>query len=167
MIEEGDHAPEFALPGSPPDGDGSEIETYSLAEATDRGPAVLNFYLFDFHPACTENVCDLHNLAWFDLADDVTVFGVSTDRTFSHGAFADAEDLGFALLSDSDGSVAESYGVLYEEFGGHHRIAKRSAFVVDQAGVVRYAWSTDEPTVQPDWSAVELAVKRARVPAAR
>lgn len=167
MIDEGSDAPGFSLPGSSPDADGAEIETYTLADAREEGPVVLNFYLFDFHPACTENVCDLHNLAWFDLADDVTVFGVSTDRTFSHGAFADAEGLGFALLSDSDGSVAESYGVLYDEFGGHHRIAKRSVFVVDQAGVVRYAWSTDEPTVQPEWSAVELAVKRARGSVAR
>jgi peroxiredoxin len=71
------------------------------------------------------------------------VFCISTDRSFSHRAFAETEELAFALLSDSDGSVAESY----EEFNGHKRIAKRSVFVVDTDGTIRYAWSTDDPTV--------------------
>ena len=94
-----------------------------------------------------------------DLQPAGTVFGISTDRSFSHRAFAETEELAFALLSDSDGSVAESYDVFYEEFNGHKRIAKRSVFVVDTDGTIRYAWSTDDPTVQPDFSAVKDALE--------
>jgi len=103
-------------------------------------------------------VTNLH----IDLQPAGTVFGISTDRSFSHRAFADTEDLAFALLSDSDGSVAESYDVFYEEFNGHKRIAKRSVFVVDTDGTIRYAWSTDDPTVQPDFSAVKDALEALR-----
>jgi len=39
---------------------------------------------------------------WLDLDDRVTVFGISTDRTFSRRAFADTEELAFTLLPDSD-----------------------------------------------------------------
>ncbi|MFB6219742.1 MAG: redoxin domain-containing protein [Halobacteriaceae archaeon] len=157
MLTEGDTAPGFTLPGA--SADDEEPTRYSLSAALRDGPAVLNFYLFDFHPECTEHMCGLHNLAWFDLADSVTVFGISSDRTFSHRAFAEAEGLAFPLLSDSDGSVAADYGVLYEEFDGHKHIAKRSVFVVDTDRTVRYAWSTDDPAVQPDWSAALDAVE--------
>jgi peroxiredoxin len=159
MLPEGTAAPEFTLPGTAMDRDATEISEYSLADALQRGPVIINFYLFDFHPECTEHMCSLHNLAWFDIDDQVTVFGISTDRSFSHQAFAETEELAFALLSDSDGSVAESYDVFYEEFNGHKRIAKRSVFVVDTDGTIRYAWSTDDPTVQPDFSAVKDALE--------
>lgn len=163
MLPEGSDAPDFSLPGTAPRADGDPPVEYSLADSLADGPALLNFYLFDFHPACTANMCDLGELAWFDLDEDLSVFGISTDRAFSHAAFAEAEDLTFPLLSDSDGSVAEAYGVLYDEFRGHRRIAKRSLFLIDTDGTVRYAWRAASPDDQPDWQAVKAAVdERAR-----
>jgi peroxiredoxin len=156
MLDEGATAPAFSLPGATADGDA--VRAYDLDDALDDGPVVLNFYVFDFHPSCLEHLCALHELAWFDLDPDVTTFGISTDRSFSHRAFAESEDLGATLLSDSDGSVAEAYDVIYDEFEGHKRIAKRSVFVIDADRTIRYAWSTDDPSVQPDWSAVRDAI---------
>lgn len=155
MLSTGTSAPEFTLPGTAGGHDETEVTRHDLSEALQHGPVLINFYLFDFHPKCTENLCELHDLAWFDLDESVTVFGISSDRSFSHRAFADTEELAFTLLSDSDGSVAEAYDVFYEEFNGHKRIAKRSVFLVDPDRTVRYAWSTDDPTVQPDWSSVK------------
>ncbi|MFC7074085.1 redoxin domain-containing protein [Halovenus rubra] len=156
MLSTGSAAPNFTLPGTSPDSD--QPTEYTLSAALETGPVVLNFYLFDFHPACTEHMCDLHELAWFDLNDDVTVFGISTDRTFSHQAFAESEELDIRLLSDSDGTVAEAYDALYDEFKGHKRIAKRSVYVVDTAGNIAYAWQTESPQEQPDWSEVRDAL---------
>jgi len=163
MLPEGTAAPEFTLPGTAMDRDTTDISEYSLSDALQHGPVVINFYLFDFHPECTEHMCSLHDLVWFDLDDRVTVFGISTDRSFSHQAFADAEELAVTLLSDSDGSVAESYDVFYEEFNGHKRIAKRSVFVVDTDGTIQYAWSTDDPSAQPDFTAVKEALEKLEV----
>ena len=156
MLQEGAEAPGFSLPGT--DDAGSELREYNLADALDAGPVLVNFYVFDFHPQCTDHVCSLHDVAWFELDDRLTVFGISTDRTFSHSAFARQEGLTFPLLSDSDGNVAEAYDVLFDEFQGHKRIAKRSVFLVDTDGTVRFAWSTEDPTTQPDWGAVKDAV---------
>lgn len=156
MIQEGTAAPTFRLPGT--DDASDDFQEYSLDDALASGPVLLNFYLFDFNPKCTDHVCSLHDVAWFELDDRLTVFGISTDRTFSHAAFATQEGLRFPLLSDSDGDVAERYDVLYEEFQGHKRIAKRSVFLVDTDGVVRYAWSSDDPSDQPDWGEVRDAV---------
>jgi peroxiredoxin len=157
MLSEGTTAPDFELPGSSTDGD-EKIGSYRLSTLLADGPVLLNFYLFDFHPACTTTLCDLHDIEWFTLDTDISVLGVSTDRTFSHRAFAEDQGLGFPLLSDSDGSVAEDYGVLYDEYQGHKRIAKRSVFVVDTDRTVRYAWVADDPANGPDWDAVRAAV---------
>lgn len=156
MIEEGQQAPDFALPGVSADGD---IREFGLSEAVTDGPVVLNFYVFDFHPECTEHMCDLNNLSWFRLDDGVTAFAISADQSFSHREFAAAQNLDFPLLSDSDGAVAEAFGVLYEEFKGHKRVAKRSVFVIDTERVVRYAWRTDDPSDHPDWTTVTETVQ--------
>lgn len=158
MIAEGDRAPGFDLPGTTADAHDEDVTRHTLADALEDGPVVLSFYLFDFHPECTDHMCSLHDLAWLELEDDVTVFGVSTDKSFSHKAFADSENIAFRLLSDSDGSVAEEYGVLYDEFNGHKRVSKRSVFVVDTDQTVQYAWVTEDPHTQPDWVPVRDAL---------
>jgi peroxiredoxin len=157
MLETGTQAPEFTLPGVESSHD-DEIHLYELSDGLAETPLLLNFYLFDFHPACTNNLCDLHDISWFTVDESVTAFGISTDRIFSHREFGHQQHLDFPLLSDSDGSVAESYDVLYEEFNDHKRIAKRSVFVIDTDQVIRYAWSTDDPADQPDWDRVKDAV---------
>ncbi|WP_018257455.1 redoxin domain-containing protein [Halomicrobium katesii] len=157
MLELGDTAPDFTLQGIR-GAESSDIETVTLSERLETGPAVLNFYLFDFHPECRRNVCELHDLAWFDLDEQVHTFGISTDSVFSHGEFARQEGLEYPLLSDNDGSVAESYGILTDERQGHRRVARRAVFVVDQTGSVRYRWVADAPDEQPEWEAIKDVV---------
>jgi peroxiredoxin len=50
VLTAGDRAPGFVLPGTT----GDAVESYALADHVERGPLVLIFYVFDFHPACTE-----------------------------------------------------------------------------------------------------------------
>jgi peroxiredoxin len=151
VIDHGEEAPDFALPGV---ADG-ERSTYRLGDILETGSAaVLAFYIFDFHPACTTEWCSLRDADWLTFLDAVQVLGIGTDRVFSHGQFAAEHDLGFPLLSDSDGAVSERYGVLYDEFDGHRRVSKRAVFVVDPTGVVRYRWVADDPQTQPDLAAV-------------
>jgi peroxiredoxin len=154
MLTEGDTAPDFLLPGT----DGEAVEPYAMVEHVDRGPVVLAFYVFDFHPACTEEVCSIRDLSWFDLHPDASVLAVSTDSAFSHAAFAREYDIDFPLLSDSTGTVADAYGVRDSDVAGHGLVARRSVFVVDDEWTVRYAWGADEPTDRPDWDAVKDAL---------
>lgn len=153
MLEPGDEAPAFSLPGS----DGGEVREHSLEEHLAGATVVLTFYVFDFHPACTRHVCSLRDLNWFEVAPSVRPLAVSTDSAHSHRAFAAEHDLAFPLLSDSDGRVSEAYGVLEDEYAGHSRVPRRSAFVVDADRTVRYAWVADDQAEQPDWRAVKAA----------
>ena len=148
MVNIGDTAPSFELPGT--GGSDADVPTYSLGEALEGGPVVLGFYAFDFHPGCTEQLCSIRDLSWFDINPDVSVFGISTDRVFSHQKFAEQHDIEFPLLSDSDGRVAESYGVLRDELLGHRRVSKRAMFLLDTDGTVRYRWAGEDPEAIPD-----------------
>ncbi|MGH8926918.1 MAG: redoxin domain-containing protein, partial [Acidimicrobiia bacterium] len=69
--------------------------------------------------------------------------------TFSQMAFADSTGTKFPLLSDWGGAVAEAFGVLYNEWKGHTRVAKRSVFVIDTDSVIRYRWVTDDALALP------------------
>ena len=151
MLERGDTAPAFSLPGAV---DG-EIERVSLSEYTGEGVVVLVFYPADFSPTCTDELCSLCELDLVDLQRDVTILGLSTDTAYSHREFASQYNLTFPLLSDNDGSVAETYGVLATEgFEGHRRIAKRSVFVLDPDRRIRHTWVSEDPSVMPDLEAL-------------
>ena len=86
-----------------------------------------------------------------------SIAAVAVTPTFSQMAFAGHTGVGFPLLSDWGGLVAEAYGVLYDEWKGHTRVAKRSVFVIDTNNLIRYAWATDDALVLPPLiEAVEL-----------
>ena len=65
---------------------------------------------------------------------DSVVFGISTDSLKTNKEFAESLDLEFALLSDEDGSVARSYGVLMDGMN----MAKRATFVIDKEGKISH-----------------------------
>lgn len=63
----------------------------------------------------------------------MTVYGVSLDDVASQRAFHDAHELGFALLSDADGSAAAKLGAMSPR-GAY---ARRVTFVIDPEGILR------------------------------
>lgn len=153
MLSDGTAAPDFILPGS----DGSEVREYMLADATREGPVVLVFYPFDFYPPAADLLGELR-----DRLDQwpagVSAMGVSRDSAFSHHAFAREAEIPFPLLSDSDGHVSETYGVLAERLEAHGPVPRPAAFVVDARTKIRYAWAGDDPDERPDWDAIGAAL---------
>lgn len=122
----GDTAPAFDLPGT-------NGHHYSLVEYAGR-PVVLVFYPGDGTPVCTKQLNSYNDdLARFDELD-AQVLGISPQGVASHEAFAAKHGLSFPLLADTDKVVAAAYGVL-----GPLGFLRRSVFVIDGAGVIRYA----------------------------
>ncbi len=83
----------------------------------------------------------------FDAAG-VQPVGISRDSPYTHIAWTQALDLNFGLLSDFNGDAVRAFGIGFE-FRGFHDVAQRTAFLVDETGVVRAAWSYDSGDV-PD-----------------
>ena len=88
---------------------------------------------------------------------------ISVESDRAHKAFAESLDLTFPLLSDFNRQVVKQFGIDYTEdapFSGFWGMSRRSVFVLDNNGVVRYTWVTDDPLVEPDYEAVVLAVEQ-------
>ena len=89
------------------------------------------------------------------------MLGLCVESDRAHIAFARSLDLPFPLLSDFNRQVVGQFGVAYtpeEPFSGFWGMSRRSVFVLDSAGTVRYAWVTDDPLVPPDLEDVLAAV---------
>ena len=94
---------------------------------------VLVFYPGDNTPVCTKQlVCYNNELAQFSELD-AQVLALSAQDLESHEKFAAQHGFQFPLLADTEKSVARAYGVL-----GPLGIPRRSVFVIDASGVVRY-----------------------------
>jgi thioredoxin-dependent peroxiredoxin len=128
----GDQAPDFTLHGT--DGTVDGRRAYSLDEYRDH-PVVLVFYPADHSPVCTAQLTSYtHDISQF--ADvGAQVLALSPQSVAEHERFA-ADNGGFAfpLLADEDKAVGTRYAVL-----GPLGYYKRSIFVVDRAGTIRYA----------------------------
>lgn len=103
-VNVGDKAPEF----SALDENGKE---WKSAEHVGKKVVVVYFYPADMTGGCTKQACafrdDLSKLK--DLG--VEVVGVSGDSVRNHQLFRKAHDLNFTLLADTEGKVAEAFGV--------------------------------------------------------
>ena len=74
--------------------------------------------------------------------------GISRDSPYTHIAWTQALDLNFGLLSDFNGEAVRGFGIGFE-FRGFHDVAQRSAFLIDEGGVIRNAWNYETGDV-PD-----------------
>lgn len=154
MLENGTEAPSFSLPGV----EGGDVRQFSLGEYLGENVVVLCFYPAAFDPHCPRRGGWLQDLDLLALQRNVAVLAVGPDTAYSHREFADSYNLDCPLLADTAGVVAEAYGVL-DEFEGHQQVPRRAVFVLDDRGVVRYAWTADAPDDRPAVEAVRAAIR--------
>ncbi len=122
----GDEAPDFTLPGT----GGRSITLSDLRGA----PVVLAFYPGDNTPVCTKQLDSYQgDLVSFE-AVGAKMIGISPQSVESHNEFSCKRGYGFPLLADEDKKVGESYGVV-----GPIGFYRRCVFVIDSAGIIRYA----------------------------
>jgi peroxiredoxin len=69
----------------------------------------------------------------------VQPYAISRDSPYTHVAWTQALDLDFPLLSDWNADATRGFGVGFD-FRGLKDVSQRSAFLIDQEGVVRGAW---------------------------
>lgn len=122
-----------------PDGTEGEVRFRDLW--SDR-PVLLTFYTADFSPDCVEEWCAFRDFDRFASGEAVQVVGVSKSGPRLHRQFIDRLGFQFPLYADTDLELARAFGVDYRTFGLFRR-ARRSCFLLDGAGVVRYRWVGD------------------------
>ncbi|HEX8493168.1 MAG TPA: thioredoxin-dependent thiol peroxidase [Pyrinomonadaceae bacterium] len=131
MLKEGDVAPDFTTRNA-------QGQPVRLADF--RGQkVVLYFYPKDDTPGCTKEACSFRD-ADDDLAKNgIKVLGVSLDSEESHQQFASKYSLPFTLLSDTDHSVSDLYGVYGEQTYGERKYMglARKTFLIDEEGRIK------------------------------
>ena len=147
VVAVGDDAPEFSAPLA-----NGEIDEFGLSAALEEGPVVLAFFPGAFTSVCTGEMRTFRDRIENLTTEGATLYGVSTDSPFALNEFRDKLGLEFGLLSDADKELIDAYDISmdFAEMGVHD-LAKRSVFVVDGDGTVRYAWVSDDPGVEPDY----------------
>jgi glutaredoxin-dependent peroxiredoxin len=150
-VNVGDKAPEFTLPDT-------ELKPRSLKDFQGK-KVVLAFFVGAFTSNCTKEMCSFRD-STVRLADmNAQVVGVSVNDPFSNKAFAEENRFTFPILSDYNRQVVKMYGLELANFAGlaGYTAAKRSIFILDREGIVRYKWISDNPAVEPDYGKIERA----------
>ena len=146
MLEVGMKAPQFTLP----DKNGNMV---SLSDFLGK-KAVLYFYPKDNTPGCTRQACAFAIRNKEIENKNAVVIGISKDGVNSHLNFATKHKLPFVLLSDSDLSAIQAYGVWQEKklYGKVNMGVVRTTFLIDEQGNVQAIM----PKVKPDTNADEI-----------
>ena len=133
MLKVGDKAPVFELPDA-------SMEMLDLSTFIGERKVVLFFYTRDNAPQCTTEAIEFSDIEEEFGRHDAVVFGISRDNFLSHADFRDKHGLAAQLLSDEDGDVARSYGVLVEtqSNGVTRSQVERVTYIIDRDGTVRH-----------------------------
>lgn len=148
MVKVGDQAPDFTLVAD----DKKEV---SLADHRGKN-VVLLFFPMAFTSVCTEELCTMRDGISEYNNMDANILAVSVDSPFTLDKFKADQNLNFPLLSDFNKEASQAYGAYYDEFVfGLKGVSKRSAFVIDKEGTIRYAEVLDNAGELPNFTAIK------------
>jgi thioredoxin-dependent peroxiredoxin len=144
-VKEQQPAPDFTLPAI---GSADVVKNGQVHLADLKGhTVVLYFYPKDDTPGCTKEACSFRDANREMQKRGAVVLGVSTDSVASHQKFAEKYGLSYPLLSDTDATVSQLYGVYGEKnmYGKKYLGVNRETFLIDKDGIVRKIWHKVKP----------------------
>jgi peroxiredoxin Q/BCP len=124
----GDTAP--SIEGKDQDG-----KTWKLSDHVGKHVVLLYFYPKDDTPGCTKQACGLRDRMGDLKKDKVEVVGVSFDSSESHQKFIAKHNLNFTLLADTDGKIADAFGVRNET---RKTMSRRASFLIGLDGKIAH-----------------------------
>jgi len=133
---------------------------------------VLVFFVGAFTSTCTKEVCDFRDSMARLINLRAQIVGVDVNVPFSNKILAVKNRLAFPILSDYKREVLERYGLDVPDLAGRqgqfvaccwgkgcYPIAKRAIFILDEKGIVRYTWVSDNPSDQPKYDEIKEALE--------
>ena len=127
-------------------------KTWKLEDAAGKKVVLLYFYPKDDTPGCTKEACGFRDSMNDLQKDSVEVIGVSFDNEESHQKFIEKHSLNFSLLADTDGKIADAYGV---RIPGKN-VARRVSFLIGKDGKIAHV--TESPQADVHLSEMKEAV---------
>jgi peroxiredoxin len=146
-LEPGQKAPDFTLF----DADKNKV---SLSDFTGKNVLLL-FFPQAFTGVCTKELCSVRDNIGMYEGVNAQVLGISVDSIFTLNRFREDQGYNFPLLSDFNKEVSQAYGSLYDNFVFDMKgVSKRSAFIVDKEGTIRYAEVLESAGDLPNFDAI-------------
>ena len=129
-LKPGDKSPDFTAKDQ--DGVNTSLSHYKGKKV------VLYFYPKDFTPGCTAEACNLRDNYDKITETGYTIIGVSTDSETSHKDFKEKYTLPFTLVSDSDITINQKYGVWVEKERDGKKFwgTARTTFLINENGII-------------------------------
>jgi len=150
-IEIGQPAPDFTLYDS-------AKNKITLSDMKGHNVLLL-FFPLAFTSTCTAELCSIRDNISFYNDVNAKVFGISVDSLHTLAKYKADQNLNFTLLSDFNKEVSSLYGSLYEMFGYNMKgVSKRSAFVIDKDGIIRYVEVLENASEQPNFQNITLTL---------
>ncbi len=155
-LKVGDKAPVFTLKNQ----DGKDV---SLNDYKNKNIVIL------FFPFANSSVCTIemgimkNNLKKFEDLN-TQILGISIDSPYALKMWAEKHNFNFPLLSDFNKEVSPLYDSLYDVFApgkyDYKGVSKRSAFIVDKSGFIKYSEICESPSLQPNYDAIENTIRK-------
>jgi glutaredoxin-dependent peroxiredoxin len=151
-IQIGQKAPDFSLFDT-------ERKKVSLADFKGKNVLIL-FYPQAFSSTCTAELCTVRDdIARYNNAN-AEVLGISVDSVFTLKRYKEEQGYNFPLLSDFNKEVSAAYDSLYENWILEMKgVSKRSAFIVDKEGIIKYVELVETKDGVPDFEAINQKLK--------
>ncbi|MDT5262229.1 MAG: thioredoxin-dependent peroxiredoxin [Acidobacteriota bacterium] len=152
----GEAAPDFKLPYATQEKIVMKPEEQMSLSSLRGKNVIIAFYPADWSGGCTTEVCTLRD-TFAELSKlNATVLAISGDYVFSHQEWAKHHNLQFPLLSDHDHHVAKMYDSYMEGVGFN----KRTVYLVDKDGVVRYVNLAFKAGDKKDYDALRAELEK-------
>jgi peroxiredoxin len=151
--EVGSKAPDFTLPDP-------SLAMKSLHDYRGK-KVVLAFFPAALSPVCTKEMCSFRDsFAELNQAG-AEVLAVSIDGPFANKQFTEMHGLNFPVLSDYARDAVRKYGVVMQDLlhVKGYNAAKRSVFVIDPEGTVKYKWVSDNPLIEPNYDEIKQVIR--------
>ena len=139
----GDQAPDFEL-----------IESFEsnwkLSDHLGGKNIVLLFFPLAFSEPCEKELCAMRD-GFHEFQNlDAEVIAASIDNPLANARWQKELGIPFPMLSDFNKTVCQQFGAFHAQLGPLQGVAKRSAFIIDGEGKIRYQWISEDPGVLPD-----------------
>lgn len=150
-IEVGQQAPDFTLYDT-------TRTKMSLSDLKGNNVLLL-FFPQAFSRVCTKELCSVRdNIGLYNNAN-AKVIGISVDSVFTLAKFKEVQQYNFPLLSDFNKDVSAAYGAIYDTWILDMKgVSKRSAFIIDKQGIIKYAEVLENASDEPTFSDIENAL---------
>ncbi len=143
-----------------------KFENVRLNDFVGKQNIVLLFFPFVNTGVCEKELCSTRDNMGLYNGLNAKVFAISVDSAFSQKLWNDKFNFGFDLLSDFNKEVSSLYGVLEELWvpgkWNYKGVSKRSAFVIDKNGIIKYAEVLNDPGKEPNYQAIKNLLESLR-----